>query len=117
MSKKITAEETVVPAVASKKLFVIMLPPQRGLPIGHLLRVATEGENVLWSKESPTSDTVSMNQEYNSIIETGKNKGYEVLHFISADVSYKKVMDIFPKEPLTAISTILNPKSESSEAF
>ena len=106
---------------APKMLQIVMLPPRPGMPNGHLLRVATQGDKLLWSKITSSNDTYEINKERNEVIRKAAEHGYRFDLYETCYPSYRNAQRDFSRDPIGVIKRLKSPRhtngAEQHESF
>lgn len=94
-------EEKVAPV--TKFTSVIVLPCQRGLPIGHILLTAIHGDSLAGTRTFDCKTEQELNEKLRELMRSSGENGYQVELLVAARVHYQTTLRQFSRDPLAAV--------------
>ena len=96
-----------------KTHYIIILPPMRGIPTGHILQIAVgDAGEVIKSRHDQITDKFEMNRIWHEAQLKGIEKGFEVTVWVDAQANYKVTTSKFRTDPLGAIMYLMSKNEE-----
>ena len=89
--------------VSLKTVSVVVLPPMRGLPEGHILVTAYHDQQNVGVRRYDFRLETELNAKLNSLLATARETGYVAEIIIGARVHYRTTLQQFQREPSMAV--------------
>jgi hypothetical protein len=95
---------------------IIVLPCQRGLPVGHVLIGAFKGEDLVGCRQYECKTEDEVNAQVMKAIATAQANGYVAELHIACRVHYRTTINQWKRDPLSTIKYVREWKPQAQQA-